>query len=215
MRTPSFLLCLLLSLLTVSTLTGCGSFAFFEGGSLTLASQGEEDRLTLAGRFDRAIYGHDAQDNLTVVLFEGPPAEPTQAAVIRMFWLPRAGKTPVAESATNAQVHYVVFAGQAEPRDVGVYSGGGFVYPKSDPGQSSLRLALWEASVQLADRSDGFEDLLGQSVMAGEVTAYRNQHRVSQLLHQLNIEVNQSLGYPRLVERPLPNPLTANRFAAR
>jgi hypothetical protein len=194
-----------IGLIVAAMLSGCGGFHFMQGGELVATSQDETAPVRLAGTFEHAIYGHDDQDNLTVVLFDGDLDKPTQAAVIRMFWMPQAGATPVSESATNANVHYVIFArGDRDPREVGVYSGAGFLYPRSDPGQASLSFELWEASIQLADRSDNFSDLLGQSVLKGEVTAHRDESRVSKLLHQLNSDVNESLGYPRVVERFSP-----------
>jgi hypothetical protein len=178
-------------------MTGCGVLG--PGGELTAAGTSAERRVKLTGSFDRAVYGHDRQENLTVILLDGPADAPTQAAVIRMFWMPKAGATPIAESATNASVHYCIFAGADKPRPVGVYSGAGFFYPKSDLGGANLKGQLWEASLQLADRSEDFRDLLGQSILRGQMTATKDEARVSELLHQLNVEVNNALGYPRLV----------------
>jgi hypothetical protein len=189
--------------LSLLLLTGCGMIG--TPGSLTVAGQAEQ-RVKLTGSFDRAFYGHDSKDNLTIILLDGPVAAPRQAAVIRMFWMPQAGATPISADATNANVHYCIFAGDNKPREVGVYTGAGFLYPKTQPGQKNFEAALWQASLQLSDRSDRFRDLLGQSILKGEVTAQRSETRVSELLHQLNVEVNKSLGYPRMVrEDRLPS----------
>jgi len=193
--------------------TGCGQFVFGEGGSLTAVSQSPDTPASLTNAFDHAIYGHDDKDMLTVILYDGAVDQPTVAAVMRMFYLPEASRTPVDATATNANVHYIIFAGGGEAaREVGVYSGAGFLYPTADPGQAALKLELWEASIQLADRSAGFENLLGQSVLRGSFTAHRDEAKVSRLLHTLNARVNEQLGYPRLVKRPkrlLPGPLAS------
>jgi len=189
---------LLGGLVLLSLLAGCA--AFEPGGELSVAGAAEQ-RVKLTGSFDRAIYGHDAQDNLTVILLDGPRDTPMQAAVIRMLWMPQAGATPIDPSATNASIHYCIFAGEQKPRPVGVYAGAGFLYPKRALGKPRLQAELWEASLQLSDRSDNFRDRLGQSVIKGEFTARRDEARVSELLHELNVEVVGSLGYPRVVRR--------------
>jgi hypothetical protein len=213
----------------VPALTGCGTVSFGDGGSLTAESQRPEDRRVLASDFEHAVYAYDTKDTLTIVLYSGSADRPTQAAVVRMFWMPQAGTTPVDPTATNANVHYVVFAGgkdqaqaqarakptadagstadgaagAAPPRQVGVYSGAGFLYPKTDPPQASLPFELWEASIQLADRSAGFQDLLGQAVLEGDFAAYQNAGKVNRLLHAINKTVNATLGYPRLIQTPI------------
>lgn len=223
-----------LLLLTMLAMPGCGTVSFGDGGSLTAESQRPEDRRVLASDFEHAVYAYDTKDTLTIVLYSGSADRPTQAAVVRMFWMPQAGTTPVDPTATNANVHYVVFAGgqdqaqtqtrdastaegestadgtdgdgtagAAPPRQVGVYSGAGFLYPKTDPPQASLPFELWEASIQLADRSAGFEDLLGQAVLEGDFAAYQNANKVNRLLHTINKTVNATLGYPRLIQTPI------------
>ena len=93
-------------------------------------------------------------------------------------------------------------------REVGVYSGAGFLYLDDTPGSSQLTGSLWQADILLADRSDRFKDLLGQSTLRGSFTARRDDARVGDLLRQLNVKVSDRLGYPRLVDgtdsRPIP-----------
>lgn len=178
---------------------GCGSpsWSLVSGESdLKVYSQTHPGR-TLTGDFDRAFYRLDGENAVTIVLLAGPEDAPEQAAVVRMFWQPRAGATPISASATNASVQYLVFGPQNG--EVGVYSGAGFLHPNSDLGQNTLRAGLWEATLRLADRSANFDDSLGKAVLRGEVTARRDDAAVHDLLHQLDQQVTERLGYPRLV----------------
>lgn len=197
-----------LSLIITATLAGCSSVPFMPAGSgLALESQSHAGR-RLTGDFDRAVYSFDDRNTMTLVLLAGPEDQPQQAAVVRMYWQPRAGATPIAGTATNATIQYIVFAGDGEGGDdageVGVYSGAGFLFPNSDPGEDSLRAGLWQATVRLSDRSAGFNDLLGKAVLRGDVSARREDALTNDLLRQLNALVSERLGYPRLVEADAP-----------
>ncbi len=194
-------------LLACVLLTGCGSSLIARQSALAIVSQ-EDKSLRLRGDFTSAYYVYDSTESITVVLIEGPEDEPTQAAAIRLMWNPKAGQTPINPDATNATIQYVVFANRRTDagyyREVGVYSGAGFLHLDSDPGSSRLSASLWQADLLLADRSERFKDLLGQSTMRGSFTAERNSEKVQQLLQQLNQSVSQRLGYPRMVGDDLP-----------
>ncbi|MFI4862110.1 MAG: hypothetical protein ACIAXF_15705 [Phycisphaerales bacterium JB063] len=200
MRRPAFAAFAAL-LLTLPLMVGCSSVGV--GGSALAVTSRDNTGSRLRGDFDTAYYAYDGENAVTVVLIAGPEDEPTQAAAIRLFWTPRAGKTPLSEDATNSTVQYVVFADRRTEagffREVGVYSGAGFLYLDEKPGSAQLTGSLWQADLLLADRSERFRDLLGLSRIAGSFTARRDEHKVNQLLHQLNTRVTQRLGYPRLV----------------
>jgi hypothetical protein len=185
------------------TCVGCGTSLWTSQSALAVVSQ-DDTSLRLQGDFNSAYYVFDSTDSITVVLIEGPEDDPTQAAAIRMLWQPKAGLTPVNPDATNATIQYVVFANRRTSdgffREVGVYSGAGFLHLDSAPGESSLTASLWQADLLLADRSDRFKDLLGQSTLRGSFTAERNSAKVQSLLKRLNLKVSERLGYPRLVD---------------
>ena len=179
---------------------GCQTGPLLGGGgsALTIESQGESGA-QLTGSFDRGVYAFDGPDQVTFVLFEGSDLEesrPTQVAVVRMFWQPQAGATPISSTATNATVQYVVLPGEEQ---AGVYSGAGFLYPQSRPGKDFMEASLWQADLQLSDRTGGFEDLLGKATAEGEIRARRDEAAVQDLLRQINMEITRRLGYPRTV----------------
>ncbi|XAL99071.1 hypothetical protein OT109_15990 [Phycisphaeraceae bacterium D3-23] len=199
MRRPA--LAALAVLLALPLFVGCSAVGV-RGSALAVTSR-DDAGSRLQGDFDTAYYAFDGENAVTVVLIAGPEEAPTQAAAIRLFWTPRAGKTPLSEDATNATVQYIVFADRRTEagfyREVGVYSGAGFLYLDETPGSSQLNGSLWQADLLLADRSERFKDLLGLSRIAGSFTARRDEQKVNQLLRQLNSRVTDRLGYPRLV----------------
>lgn len=188
--------------LFVTFLTGCNSSILTSPSALSVVSQ-DDSSLRLRGDFNTAYYAYDSENAMTIVLIEGPEDQPTQAAAIRLMWAPKAGKTPITDDATNATIQYIVFADQRTSdglfREVGIYNGAGFLFLDAEPGQSRLSASLWNADLLIADRSDNFRDLLGQSTLKGSFTAERNGEKVAQLLKRLNYRVSDRLGYPRLI----------------
>lgn len=189
-------------LFTGLILGGCNSSLLTSPSALAVVSQGDST-LRLRGDFNTAYYVYDSTESVTVVLIEGPEDQPTQAAALRLMWNPKAGRTPITSDATNATIQYIVFADQRTSdgyfREVGIYNGAGFLFLDSEPGETRLSGSLWNADLLLADRSDNFKDLLGQSTLKGSFTAERNSEKVAQLLKQINTRVSERLGYPRLI----------------
>ena len=183
----------LLSLILLFCVPGCSG-----GGDISIASQNKRD-VTLASGFSSGIYRFDSSDHATILLFDGPIENPAQVCTIQLFWQPHAGKTPIDETATNATIHYIIFAG--DKRDhVGIYSGAGFVYVKSKPGSDGMRASVWEANLRLTDRNQDFNDLLGPSILQGGFTAVRDDMGVERAMRRLNRQLREQLGYPRMVE---------------
>ncbi len=184
--------CLLAFLLM---LAGCTTY---HQHGLVVTSQTWPDRLLL-GEFQTALYSMNDTNTLTLVLLDGPTdgakQDARQVATIRVFWKPRAGRTPIDPTATNATVHYAIFSGPSG-REVGVYSGAGFVYPVDNPGGPIFRADIWEVTLRLTDRSAGFEDLLGEAALEGHLTATRDDAAVNQVVRNLRARISQRMGYP-------------------
>ncbi len=192
-------------MLACVSLWGCGGGQ--GGGKLTLKGSqrgGADGPIHLAGDFRHATYSADGKNNITLVLVEGDIEQPTQAVVIRLFWMPRAGLTPIDSNATNASVHYIIFssdaAGDANGRSkVGVYAGAGFVYPYDNPGKGGMDVGVWQTTLRLADASDGFADLLGLAQLKGKFRAQRDDAATQATIDRLGQRITAALGYPRLV----------------
>lgn len=178
-----------------SCLSGCGG----DGrGRLTLRST-TDTGVFLSGRFDTALYSLDGPDHATLVLLAGPVEDPTQAVTMRLFWRPRGGRTPLEPSATNVTIHHLVFAHGEGAAEAGLYSGAGFLRPRGELGENTLRLHLRESVLRLKDRSAGFVDPLGQAVLQGELRAVRDDAAVQEVIRRLNVLARERLGYPSLV----------------
>jgi hypothetical protein len=183
-------------LLTVLTLAGCAGWGG-GGGSLSVTSL-EPSGGQLRGGFEQGIYRYDDRNTVTVVLFDGPADNPTQAVTIRMFWKPRAGRTPIDQTATNSVLNYVILPGDPS-QEAGIYSGAGFTYPSGKAGGRSFQASVWEAHLKLSDASANFQDRLGPAQLTGGFSARRDDAQVDQVLRKLHVQLRQRLGYPRLV----------------
>ena len=182
-------------------MVGCAAGSNPHDGDLSIQRRAAPDDIAVGG-FDRGIYSHDGPSVLTVLLTEGPTDHPKRALIVRMFWKPKAAATPLDETATNATVQYIVFEGgdDSDKAGVGVYSGGGFLYPENKPGAAVLTANIWQATLSLADQSEGFEDTLGPSVLRGRFNAKRDDEGMIDAVRRVNIAVSESLGTPRFVQ---------------
>lgn len=194
---------LLLLLFVAMPLTGCTRAQLTApvsgiGQSELAITSKSSPGVTLAGSFTDALYSFDGKHRATVLLYDGPIDNPTQAVTIRLFWKPRAGRTPIQSSATNATIHYIIFPGSEA---VGIYAGAGFVFPTNKVGSSTLTASLWDASLSFADGTVTFEDLLGKAAMKGKFKARRNDAELDRAMRSINTAIRAKIGYPRLVMR--------------
>jgi len=161
------------------------------GPELSVRSLTVPDR-TLKGRFETGLYSYDGRSRLTMLLYEGQIDNPEQAIMIRMFWRPGGWRTSRSTVVTNATVRYVIFTG-SENESVGIYSGAGFLRLKSKPGKAELSASLKHVTLNLAEHSDGFADLLGQAVLEGPVKARMDAAALDQAMRQLNMNLPLTL----------------------
>lgn len=171
-------------------------------GRLVLKSLSSPDTF-LVGGFQTRLYQVDDQNNLTLLLLDGTIEDPIQVVTIRMFWKPRAGRTPIDPTATNATIYYTIFSGQNRS-EVGIYAGAGFVYPGGRPGDEEFNASVWHATLRLTDRSTKFDDLLGSAVLEGNLAATRDDATVRRVLKRLGVLISQKMGYPRWVNASPP-----------
>lgn len=167
------------------------------GGELNVKSISDED-VTYRGGFERGIYTMADGNTATIILYDGPAESPSQAVTIRMFWNPQSGRTPVDPSATNATIQYIVFGDDG--KQLAIYSGAGYFYPNSELGNDKLTGSVWQSSLRISDKTDGFTDPFGQARMEGKVVVERDDLAIEAALHRLNVQVRERLGRARLVE---------------
>lgn len=190
-----------LSLLGLA-LGGCsapGDFTSFylPRGDLAIASTEIEDAPKLKSNFDLAYYSVEDTQTLHAVLISGSEEDPKQIVHIKMFWRPRAGKTPFDPTATNTTVRYVLMDGD----QVAIYGGGGLMRPHELPGDDRWSATMLNATLRLMDQTKGFDAGLGHRALAeGSFTVERNELRTLELLRKMNAIVEDRLGYPRIVD---------------
>ncbi len=184
--------------------TGCGSFGDFTTfylprGDLQLRSVDPENDVAIDNDFDIALYAVENTETAHVLLIQGTEAAPRQVVHIKMFWRPRAGRTPFDPTATNTTVRYVLFDGD----QVALFGGGGLLRPHDLPGDEKWAGTLYNATLRLLDQTDDFDAGLGDSAIAvGTFKATRDELRTLELLRKMTAVLEDKLGYPRLVGMP-------------
>jgi hypothetical protein len=181
-------------------LVGLGLMAIgCAGGRMTMDSQVGQN--VLSGQFDSAFCDYQDKDTVRIVLVAGPVDQPRQVMHIRMFYRPKAGKTPLDPQATNCVVRYVVFEGD----QAGLYGGGGLVMPRWSPGSGTFSARLRNASLRLLDATEQFDPPTTLAFAEGTFTATRDDKRTGELLGQATQLLSRRLGYPRFADaEPLP-----------
>ncbi len=170
------------------------------GGQMTMDSQVGQN--VLSGQFDTAFCDYQDKDTVRIVLVAGPIEKPRQVMHIRMFYRPKAGKTPLDPQATNCVVRYVVFDGD----QAGLYGGGGLVMPRWSPGSGTFSARLRNASLRLLDATEQFDPPTTLAFAEGRFTATRDDKRTGELLNRATQLLSQHLGYPRFADAEAPAP---------
>jgi len=188
----------LLLLLAIMPMFGCDSLTSFAmlGHDMTITSSGLESPVELTGDFSTAVYNYEDPNTLDVILIDGPEDNPRQAVHIQMYWKPRAGLTPLDDSATNAAVRYAIFEGD----QIALYGGGGMLRPGGTPGKDDFRASLVNASLRLMDAGEGAQGPVGFIALAeGSFTAKRDDLRTAELVRKIELKLKEELGYPRFI----------------
>jgi hypothetical protein len=185
--------------IALMSLTGCGNNL----GTLTTQSTTLGD-VEITSRYQTGYYTLQENGLVMIVLVDGPVDNPTQVTTIRTIWTPSAGRTPIEPDATNATIHYIIYAGP-DKKIAGVYSGAGYVYLHDRSGKPNMEFSLWQSNLILIDSTPGFNDLLGQSNMHGSFEVPRNDIKALSLLKNMREHISARLGYPRQVLAPAPS----------
>lgn len=96
---------------------------------------------------------------------------------VELLWVPKAGKTAVDPTATNASIRLVIFSG----REVGLYGGGGFAWPVGTPGEQEYGVDIVGSNVTLLAATPGFIDLLSPAQLTGRLRSTLNDAQTRQM----------------------------------
>jgi hypothetical protein len=90
---------------------------------------------------------------------------------IRMFLSPSSGNTPVGKNACSATVRHIILA----EGNIGVYSGGGFLWPDTNVGDPRLAGTVSNATMRLTGSHGNFSDRLGAATLEATFSARRDE----------------------------------------
>ncbi|MBL8963059.1 MAG: hypothetical protein JNK70_03205 [Phycisphaerae bacterium] len=105
-----------------------------------------------------------------------------QVLHLHLFISPEAGSTPIDRTACSVMVRLVVLS----RGEVGLYGGGGFLQPSSDPGSRSFDGTIRGATLRLIASTRNFKDLLGACELSGTISAPRDEAASGVLEVRLN-----------------------------
>jgi hypothetical protein len=164
-------------------LTGCGIMT--TGGQARLTSM--ESGAVLAPDLPTRVYVSQDQDSADFYMTDLPAsvwnggADVSDMAgmfvQVHMFLRPKAGRTPIADTASTAVIRCVVLA----KGEIGVYGGGGFFVNDGQPGEKTFEGSVRNGSLRLVSATEGFVDRLGPCSFAGAVSGKKDQKTADEM----------------------------------
>lgn len=177
-------------------ISGCGWSGPAGYGNVGTTSTGQEPvRLEISA--ETALFRYQDRDSLTMILSDIPVEDlrsgnivTGQVLCLTFLWNPRAGFTPIDPNATNCTVRQVLFTESG----VGLYGGGGFLYPNDDTTDDRVGGTLEDSTMRLIAATKEFSDLLGTAKASGALSVERSDEAVEEIMIQVNSEVSRRLG---------------------
>lgn len=163
---------------------------------------GPDDAGILTQRFDTAVYSYEGVNDLSVLLVAGDDERIDRAVHLRMFWKPRAGRTPLGGLSTNCVVRYIDFRHDS----AAVYGGAGLLLPRSSPGAEQMKGLLKNVTINLADAGTGIEVSGDVTIASADFTAALDAIAFNRWLRRVGAQLRDRLGQPRFVVHDLVQP---------
>lgn len=175
-RAVDILLVLLLGLLPL-WMSGCGYFQ-----PLSIIPVRSRGNSALQPSFHQAFYYVTRDGTYRFILESKSPGKTgiTQMMLMRVFWKPVPGLTPILSTAINATFQYIVIT----PSGTGRYSGAGFVRLHNGRHAAIMHATMVDGDLRLTASSGYFHDALGPSRIRGDFTADRQPRRAIAMLLQ-------------------------------
>jgi hypothetical protein len=181
-------LCLILS----APLTGCSGPS--NAASFRASESGPELRTEATTRLYMASDRNTADFYLTDIPL-ATLRDPTQDAQLRgvlvhihMFVAPRAGETPIDDTACSVSIRQLVLAGDQR----GLYGGGGFLLPRGTAGKPGYGGRVSNATLRLVGATPGFSDRIGPGLFNADFGADRDERVAREVGARLD-EIARSL----------------------
>ncbi len=159
-------------LIAAMTLAGCKSF-----GPMRIKPISSRTGATLRPNFTSGYFRFSRDQVYHFILFATTktPHGGTvrQVMILRVFWTPVPGVTPIVRTAINTTIRYVIFT----PHGCGMYQGAGFVRLHNSPHDREMHASLVQGDLRLSGASGNFIDAIGPSRIIGDFTALRSAER--------------------------------------
>ncbi len=172
---PVVLICLIIG--------GCKSFGPLRIKPVQNTTSGE-----LRPQFPTAYYRVSRDGTCYFYLQTTTPARAGQVirqiALIRVFWRPVPGETPILPTAINATFRYIVIT----PSGAGIYSGAGFIRLHNSRHARVMHASIVDGSLHLISSSGYFHDPLGPARITGDFHALRSKEKTISLSLQTRRE---------------------------
>ncbi len=162
----------LLLVLMALELTGCKSF-----GPMRIKPVSTTTGATLYPGFTRGYYRMSRDLVFHFILFSttrtATGGSVQQVMILRVFWKPIPGVTPILHTAINTTIRYLIFT----PDGCGMYQGAGFVRLHNGRHARVMHASLVDGDLRLTGASGYFTDVLGPARITGDFTALRSKEK--------------------------------------
>ncbi len=146
-------------------LAGCKSF-----GPMRIKPVNSSHSATLRPGFTSGYYRVSRDGVYHFILSSSTKASDggavTQVMILRVFWKPVPGVTPIVHTAINTTIRYLIFT----PNGCGMYQGAGFVRLHNGSHAQRMHASLVDGDLRLTGASGYFTDALGPSRITGDFT---------------------------------------------
>jgi hypothetical protein len=170
----------LIFVLLATVIAGCKSF-----GPMRVKPLGSTSGATLRPGFTRGYYRFSRNMVYHFILFATTKApnggSVRQVMILRVFWKPVPGVTPIGHTAINTTIRYLIFT----PNGCGMYQGAGFVRLHNGSHARKMHASLVDGDLRLTGASGYFTDALGPSRIIGDFKALRSKEKTITLTQHI------------------------------
>ncbi len=161
----------LILLIAIAGISGCKSF-----GPMRIKPVTSTTGATLRPDFTASYYRVSRDKAYHFILASAtkvPGGEIRQVMILRVFWRPIPGVTPILSTAINTTIRYLIFT----PNGCGMYEGAGFVRLHNGSHARRMHASLVDGDLRLTGASGYFTDALGPARITGDFTALASKEK--------------------------------------
>ena len=166
-------------LFAATGLTGCQSF-----GPLRIKPVTPQPHASLHPDFTSGYYRRDRDDVYHFILLANTKTSYgtiKQVMILRVFWKPIPGVTPILSTAINTTFRYLVFT----PNGCGMYQGAGFIRLHNGSHAHEMHASIVDGDLRLTGASGYFTDAIGPSQISGDFKAIYSKPKTISLILQV------------------------------